>query len=85
VASIGLILHSVRRSCARDFEVTLAKVAAIGYAGVEIFSLHGRAAAEVGKWTRSLGLAVSGREAHSGIAAASRSFTAVSRMVVSAA
>ena len=41
MARIGLMLYSVRRACADDFEATLRAVAAMGYTGVEVFDLHG--------------------------------------------
>ena len=42
-ASIGLMLYSVRAECERDFDATLQAVAGLGYAGVELFDLHGHA------------------------------------------
>ena len=41
MARVGLMLYSVRRACAEDFEATLRSVAAMGYTGVEVFDLHG--------------------------------------------
>jgi sugar phosphate isomerase/epimerase len=50
MARIGLMLYSVRRACADDFESTLRAVTAIGYTGVEVFDLHGHAATDVRGW-----------------------------------
>ena len=47
MASVGLMLYTVREDCARDFEGTLRAVASLGYEGVELFDLHGHEAAEV--------------------------------------
>jgi sugar phosphate isomerase/epimerase len=63
MARIGLMLYSVRESCARDFEGTLRDVAAMGYEGVELFDLHGQEPEEVGALLAELGLSVAGRHA----------------------
>jgi sugar phosphate isomerase/epimerase len=63
MASIGLMLYSVRDECARDFEATLRRVAEIGYAGVEIFDLHGHEPTEVRGWLDELGLVAVSRHA----------------------
>src|SRR5262249_59199058 len=63
MAQIGLQLYTVRESCARDFEGTLREVAATGYAGVEVFDLHGHSADRVKGWLDELGLVVCGRHA----------------------
>jgi sugar phosphate isomerase/epimerase len=60
---IGLMLYSVRDASAADLHGTLAEVAAIGYAGVEVFDLHGHDPAIVGDWLRELGLVASSRHA----------------------
>ena len=44
---LGLMLYTLRDECARDLEGTLRAVGEIGYAGVELHSLHGRDPAEV--------------------------------------
>jgi sugar phosphate isomerase/epimerase len=58
---IALQLYSVRRSAAADFEGTLRQVAALGYAGVEIFDLHGHAPESVAGWLAELGLVAASR------------------------
>ena len=44
------MLYSVREECARDLESTLREVAGMGYAGVELFNLHGHSAEQVREW-----------------------------------
>ena len=44
---LGLMLYTLRDQCASDLEGTLRTVGEIGYAGVELHSLHGRDPAEV--------------------------------------
>jgi sugar phosphate isomerase/epimerase len=63
VARIGLMLYTVRKACASDFEGTLRDVAEIGYAGVELHDLYGREPDEVAGWLSELGLEVAGRHA----------------------
>ena len=63
MARIGLMLYSVRRACADDFESTLRAVAAIGYTGVEVFDLHGHAATDVRGWLDQCDLDVCGLHA----------------------
>jgi sugar phosphate isomerase/epimerase len=63
MASIGLMLYTVRDECARDFEATLRAVAAMGFEGVELFDLHGHEPAEVLGWVDELGLRACGRHA----------------------
>lgn len=58
MAHIGLMLYSVRRSCADDFEATIRAVAEMGYTGVEAFDLHGHDVAEVRSWFDGYGLTV---------------------------
>jgi sugar phosphate isomerase/epimerase len=60
---IALMLYSVRRAAADDFETTLRDVAALGYEGVELYDLHGHEPAAVAGWLQELGLAVCGRHA----------------------
>ena len=60
MARIGLMLYSVRRACADDFQGTLRTIAAMGYAGVEVFDLHGHAVADVRGWLDDDGLDVCG-------------------------
>jgi sugar phosphate isomerase/epimerase len=57
------MLYTVRGECARDFEGTLRAVAEMGYAGVELFDLHGREPAQVRAWLDERGLAAVGRHA----------------------
>ena len=63
MARIGLMLYSVRRACADDFQATLRAIAAMGYAGVEVFDLHGHDVAEVRGWLDGYGLSVCGLHA----------------------
>lgn len=58
---IGLQLYTVRDACDRDLEGTLRTVAEVGYDGVELYSLHGRDAADVRALLDELGLSVAGR------------------------
>jgi len=89
-ARTGLMLYSVRRACADDFEATLRAVAAMGYVGVEVFDLHGHDVAEVRGWLDDLGLEVCGLHATlvaveddlPGLAATARSL-GTDRLVVS--
>jgi sugar phosphate isomerase/epimerase len=60
---VALMLYSVRQAAEADFESTLRQVAALGYDGVELFDLHGREPAEVGRWLGDLGLVAVGRHA----------------------
>ena len=60
---VGLMLYSVRNAADDDLEATLREVAAIGYKGVELFDLHGHAAAQIAAWLDELGLAACGRHA----------------------
>jgi sugar phosphate isomerase/epimerase len=55
------MLYTLRDDCARDFAGTLAAVADIGYAGVELHDLHGHAASTVAGWLAELRLAACGR------------------------
>jgi len=59
--NIGLQLYTVRDACEQDLEGTLETVASLGYDGVELFSLHGRTAADVRALLDANGLAVAGR------------------------
>jgi sugar phosphate isomerase/epimerase len=58
---VGLMLYTIRDECARDFEGALRRVAEIGYDGVELYDLHGRAAEKVRSLLDELGLEVAGR------------------------
>ena len=58
---IGLQLYTVRDACDQDLEGTLETVASLGYDGVELYSLHGRSAADVRALLDANGLAVAGR------------------------
>jgi sugar phosphate isomerase/epimerase len=57
------MLYTLRHECDADFERTLAAVADLGYEGVELFSLHGRAPEQVRRLLDEHGLAVAGRHA----------------------
>jgi len=59
----GLMLYTLRDECVRDFEGTLAAVAALGYEGVELSDLHGHAPDTVRGWLDRLGLVAVGRHA----------------------
>jgi sugar phosphate isomerase/epimerase len=60
---IGLMLYTVRRACADDFEGVLREVAATGYEGVELFELHGHEPDRVRAWLDGSGLVACGRHA----------------------
>jgi sugar phosphate isomerase/epimerase len=60
---LGLMLWTVREECARAFEPTLREVAQMGYAGVELFDLHGHQPDEVASWLVDTGLVACGRHA----------------------
>ncbi|HPD15965.1 MAG TPA: sugar phosphate isomerase/epimerase [Planctomycetota bacterium] len=53
---LGLQLYSLREAAAKDFPGVLAKVADMGYAGVEYAGLHNMKAADVAKIVADLGL-----------------------------
>lgn len=57
MASIGLQLYSVREECQRDLAGTLARVRAMGYAGVEFAMRHGHAPRAVRRMLDAEGLA----------------------------
>ncbi len=57
---IALQLYSVHKDCAEDFLGTIAKVAKMGYAGVEFAGFHGVDAAAVKKCLDDNGLKVAG-------------------------
>jgi sugar phosphate isomerase/epimerase len=63
MSRIALMLYTVRRAAAEDFEAVLREVAAMGYEGVEVFDLHGHEPARVAGWLRELGLVAVGRHA----------------------
>ena len=58
---IGLMLYTVRDECSLDLHGTLGAVAEMGYAGVELYDLHGHPAAQVRQWLDELGLGTCGR------------------------
>ena len=62
---LGVQLWSVREDCAANLEATLEGVAKMGYEGVELAGLHGRAAAEWVKLLKGNGLLAP--SAHSGL------------------
>jgi sugar phosphate isomerase/epimerase len=61
VASVGLMLYTVRAECAHDLEATLHAVASMGYEGVELFDLHGHEAGRVRSWLDENELEAAGR------------------------
>jgi sugar phosphate isomerase/epimerase len=63
MSRVALMLYSVRKASAADFEATLREVAALGYAGVELFDLHGHEPERVAAWLEELGLVACGRHA----------------------
>jgi sugar phosphate isomerase/epimerase len=67
VASVGVQLYTIREECERDFAGAIARVGELGYDGVELFTLHGRDAAEVHALLDEAGLAVAGM--HAGLGA----------------
>jgi sugar phosphate isomerase/epimerase len=60
VPSIALQLFTVRDDLARDFDGTIARVGELGFAGVELFTLEGRDAADVRSTLDAAGLAAAG-------------------------
>jgi sugar phosphate isomerase/epimerase len=60
VPRVGLQLWTVREACDRDLERVLRTVGAQGFDGVELFQLHGHAAAEVREWLDSASLVAAG-------------------------
>jgi sugar phosphate isomerase/epimerase len=63
MSRIALMLYTVRRAAAEDFEATLREVAEMGYENVELFDLHGHEPARVAGWLRELGLVAVARHA----------------------
>jgi len=53
---LGLQLYSLREAAAKDFPAVLAKVADMGYAGVEFAGLHNMKPADVAKIVADLGM-----------------------------
>jgi sugar phosphate isomerase/epimerase len=60
---VALMLYTVRKAAADDFEGVLREVAAMGYEGVEFFDLHGHEPETVAGWLGELGLVACGRHA----------------------
>jgi sugar phosphate isomerase/epimerase len=58
---VGLQLWTIRDECDRDFAGAIARVGAMGYQGVELFSLHGHSAEEVRALLDGAGLVAAGR------------------------
>ena len=56
---ISVQLYSLRDECARDFDGVLARLAAIGYKGVEPFHLFGKSPRDFKAQVEDLGMAVS--------------------------
>jgi sugar phosphate isomerase/epimerase len=56
---ISVQLYSVREAAAKDFAGVLARIAEMGYVGVEFAGLHGKKPAEVRKMMDSVGLVAS--------------------------
>lgn len=63
MAGIALQLWTIRDECDRDLAGALRRVAAQGYAGVELFQLHGHTAEQVRTLLDECGLAAAGRHA----------------------
>ena len=59
-APIALQLYTLRQELARDFDATIEKVAAVGYAGVETASFAGTTVSAAARKFRDLGLTVCG-------------------------
>ncbi len=57
---IGLQLYSVREDCAKDLQGSLAKIAEMGYAGIEFAGFYDYAAPELKKILDDIGLACCG-------------------------
>jgi sugar phosphate isomerase/epimerase len=64
---IGLQLYTLRTVCAADLQGVLRSVGELGFAGVELFDLHGHSAGDVRMWLDDAGLVAAGR--HTGLAA----------------
>ena len=64
---IGLQLYTLRTLCATDLRGVLRSVGELGFAGVELFDLHGHSAADVRTWLDDAGLVAAGR--HAGLSA----------------
>jgi sugar phosphate isomerase/epimerase len=62
---VGLQLYSVRQDCGKDLEGTLAKVAQMGYMGVEFAGYYGRSAEDMRKLLDANGLRCCGT--HTGL------------------
>jgi sugar phosphate isomerase/epimerase len=75
MSRVGLMLYSVRRESADDFEGVLRKVGELGYDGVELFDLHGHAPEVVRGWLDEHGLVAAGR--HAGLDALEQSLPAL--------
>jgi sugar phosphate isomerase/epimerase len=58
--ALALQLYSVREACAEDLPGTLAKVAEMGYDGVEFAGYHGRDAAQIARLLKETGLRAAG-------------------------
>lgn len=63
MAGVGVQLYTIREECERDFAGAIARVGELGYDGVELYSLHGRDAADVRALLDDAGLAVAGMHA----------------------
>jgi sugar phosphate isomerase/epimerase len=66
VARVGLALYTVRDECERDLAQTLREVAALGYEGIEPYSLHDHEPAELRALLDDVGLVATSR--HAGLA-----------------
>jgi sugar phosphate isomerase/epimerase len=75
MSRVGLMLYSVRRESAEDFESVLRKVGELGYDGVELFDLHGHEPELVRSWLDENDLVVAGR--HAGLDALEQSLPAL--------
>lgn len=63
MAEIALQLWTIREECDRDLATTLRRVGDMGYAGVELFQLHGHTAEQVRTLLDENGLVAVGRHA----------------------
>lgn len=62
-ATIGVQMYTVDEQAAKDYRYTLERISDIGYAGVELYGLHGQSPADVRKWAGDLGLVFSSAHA----------------------
>lgn len=63
VPSVGVQMYSVDEQAAKDYRATLARVAAMGYRGVELYGFHGCSPRELRKMSDDLGILFSSAHA----------------------